>query len=48
MKQSDLYRIGIDLGGTHIGVSIVDAANRIVASKRVPTVSKNGAAALVS
>ena len=42
-----MYRIGIDLGGTHIAVGIVDDAHRIVAAKSIPTVSKNGVAALL-
>ena len=42
-----MYRIGIDLGGTHIAVGIVDEAHRIVAEKRAPTVAQNGAAALL-
>ena len=42
-----MYRIGIDLGGTHIAVGIVDEAYRIVAEKRAPTVANNGAAALL-
>ena len=42
-----MYRIGIDLGGTHIAAGIVDDEDRIVALKSVPTVSKNGVAPLL-
>ena len=44
---SSMYRIGIDLGGTHIAAGIVDDANRIIAEKSIPTVAQNGAAALL-
>ncbi|MBQ9459882.1 MAG: ROK family protein [Oscillospiraceae bacterium] len=42
-----MYSIGIDLGGTHTAVGIVDDAHHIIAGKSTPTVSKNGAAALL-
>ena len=44
--ETSMYRIGIDLGGTHIAAGIVDDEDRIVALKSVPTVSKNGVAPL--
>jgi glucokinase-like ROK family protein len=42
-----MYRIGIDLGGTHIAVGIVDDLHQIVAANSMPTVAQNGAAALL-
>ena len=45
--ETSMYRIGIDLGGTHIAAGIVDDEDRIVALKSVPTVSKNGVAPLL-
>ncbi len=41
------YKIGIDLGGTHIAVGIVDDENRIIAAKSIPTMAQNGVAALL-
>ena len=43
-----MYRIGIDLGGTNIAVGIVDEAQRIIAASDAPTVSQNGAGALLN
>ena len=42
-----MYKIGIDLGGTHIAVGIVDETHHIVAEKCAPTVVQNGVASLL-
>ena len=42
-----MYRLGIDLGGTHIAAGVVDEENRIVSVKSAPTVANNGVAALL-
>jgi len=42
-----MYRIGIDLGGTNIAVGIIDKAQRIVSKAGMPTQAHNGADALL-
>lgn len=46
-RRNDMYRIGIDLGGTNIAVGIVDETHRIAAAERAPTRWQNGADALL-
>ncbi|MDZ4763977.1 MAG: ROK family protein [Chloroflexota bacterium] len=41
------YVVGVDLGGTKIDIGLVDADNRIVARRRIPTQSEQGGAAVV-
>lgn len=41
------YVVGVDLGGTKIDIGLVDADNRIVARRRVPTHSEEGGVAVV-
>lgn len=42
-----MFRIGIELGGEHTAVGIVDDSHHIVAVRETPTVSKNGVDALL-
>ena len=42
-----MYRLGIDLGGTHIAAGVVDSGHRIVGAAETPTRAREGAAAIL-